>query len=139
MTLASQDRREFIIKLSSWSALISTGTVLSACGGGDGARADFLYGVASGDPLSDRVVLWTHAKFPGDNSDVTLNYEVATDNAFINRVSSGVVVASASSNFTAKVDATGLQAGQSYFYRFMAGATSSPVGKNSHLAVQYGN
>ena len=133
MTLTSQDRREFIIKLSSWSALMSTGTVLSACGGGDDARADFLYGVASGDPLSDRVVLWTHAKFPGDNSDVTLNYEVATDNAFINRVSSGVVVASASSNFTAKVDATGLQAGQSYFYRFMAGATSSPVGKTRTL------
>ena len=33
---------------------------LSACGGGDDdAPPAFSYGVASGDPLQDRVVLWT--------------------------------------------------------------------------------
>lgn len=64
MTLPSSSRREFIIRISSVSAVFSAGAVLSACGGGGGSgeQVQFAYGVASGDPLSDRVILWTHAK-----------------------------------------------------------------------------
>ena len=130
----SHNRRDFIIKLSSASAILSTGSVLSACGGGSTLDAEFLYGVASGDPLESGVILWTHAKFPGSNGDVALTYEVSTDNAFVNKVAGGSVVASASTNFTAKVDASGLQAGQRYFYRFKtASSTISPVGKTRTL------
>ena len=58
MTLSSSSRREFIIRVTSVSAVVSTGAVLSACGGmiSDDA-VQFAYGVASGDPLSDRVIL----------------------------------------------------------------------------------
>ena len=78
-TLSS--RREFVIKIASVSAAIAAGAGLSACGG-DSAQAEFNFGVASGDPLSDRVVLWTHAQFPGIDIDVPVSDQVATDVAF---------------------------------------------------------
>ena len=137
MTLPSPSRREFIIRVSSVSAVVSAGAVLSACGGGGGGgeQVQFAYGVASGDPLSDRVILWTHAKYAGNTGDVALTYEVATDNAFTlaSVVSSGLVIATSSTSFTAKVDAIGLEAGKTYFYRFKAGGTTSPVGKTRTL------
>ena len=136
MTLPSSSRREFIIRVSSVSAVVSTGAVLSACGGmiNDDA-VQFAYGVASGDPLSDRVILWTHAKYLGRTDNVELTYQVATDNTFAaaSVVASGSVIATASTGFTAKVDATGLEAGKSYFYRFKAGSTVSSVGKTRTL------
>jgi len=137
MTLLTPSRREFIIRVSSVSAVVSAGAVLSACGGmiSDDDAVQFAYGVASGDPLSDRVILWTHAKYLGRTDNVALTYQVATDNTFATAsvVASGSVVASASTNFTAKVDATGLEAGKSYFYRFKAGSTVSSVGKTRTL------
>ena len=136
MTLPSPSRREFIIRVSSVSAVVSAGAVLSACGGGGGAEpVQFAYGVASGDPLSDRVILWTHAKYAGNTGDVALTYEVATDNAFTRAsvITSGSVIATSSTSFTAKVDATGLEAGKTYFYRFKADGTISSVGKTRTL------
>jgi len=135
MTLPSRSRREFIIRVSSVSAVVSAGAVLSACGGDSAEEAQFSYGVASGDPLNDRVILWTHAQFAGSTSNVELFYEVATDNEFTmsSVVTSGFVNATPSTNFTAKVDATGLQAGKTYFYRFKSGRTASPVGKTRTL------
>ncbi|NBY06108.1 MAG: hypothetical protein EBQ82_12140 [Betaproteobacteria bacterium] len=71
----------------------------------------------------------------GQKTNVALTYEVATDNIFsaTSVVASGFVIATASTNFTAKVDATGLQAGKTYYYRFKAGSTVSPVGKTRTL------
>ncbi len=129
-TLSS--RREFVIKIASVSAAIAAGAGLSACGG-DSAQAAFNFGVASGDPLSDRVVLWTHAQFPGIDLDVPLSYQVATDVAFTQVVSQGTVRATANTGFTAKVDATGLQPGTAYFYRFSHAGNVSPVGRTRTL------
>jgi hypothetical protein len=92
-----------------------------------------LYGVASGDPLANQVILWTHAKFSNSAMDVTLRYQVASDAAFTQIVSQGDVVAKSETGFTAKADATGLMAGTSYFYRFVNGADTSPVGRTRTL------
>jgi alkaline phosphatase D len=127
-----QSRREFVIRIGSITAVAATGSVLSGCGGGSDGPS-FNYGVASGDPLSDRIILWTHAKVPNSNANVDLTYEVATDSAFTNIVSSGPAVASASTGFTAKADATGLLPGQQYYYRFRAGLENSPVGRTRTL------
>ena len=125
-------RRDFIIKVASVSAVMSAGASLSACGGSTG-RLEFLYGVASGDPLANQVILWTHAKFSNSAMDVTLRYQVASDAAFTQIVSQGDVVAKSETGFTAKADATGLMAGTSYFYRFVNGADTSPVGRTRTL------
>ena len=126
-------RREFVIRLASVSAVLGTGGVLSACGESSDPSVQFDHGVASGDPLGDRVMLWTHAK-PSDGSvQVELAWEVANDNAFTSVVSNGTVIASESTGFTAKVDAAGLQPGTSYFYRFRRGGSFSPVGQTRTL------
>jgi alkaline phosphatase D len=134
--MAFSNRRSFIIRVASASAAVAAGGLLSACGGGDDdatppARFDF--GVASGDPLADRVVLWTHAAPANGQSAVSLTWEVARDAGFTQVVASGQVQATAAAGFTAKVDATGLSAGQSYFYRFREGSNNSPVGRTRTL------
>ncbi len=125
-------RREFLVKTA---AVLAAGSSAIACGGGidggganDGA-AQFLYGVASGDPLADRVMLWTHAKTAGSSAPVSLTWEVASAPDFYAIVSTGQVHALATNDFTAKADATGLTPGTTYYYRFRepAGACS-PVG-----------
>ena len=78
----------------------------------------FAFGVASGDPLTDRVMLWTHARIPASAADVSLNWHVASAAAFASIVRSGSLLATEASSFTAKVDVTGLMLGASYFYRF---------------------
>jgi len=124
-------RRQFIFKLASVSAVVGSGAVLSACGGSE-EPVRFDYGVASGDPLADRIVLWTHAKHGGlleTSAPITLTWQVAHDAAFTQLVASGTVVSEAANGFTAKVDASGLSAGRSYFFRFRSGDSVSPVGQ----------
>jgi len=135
--MASQDssRRSFIIKLASVSGTMATGSLLSACGGGSASSnmVQFNYGVASGDPLANKVILWTHAKYQNSNDSVALKYEVATDVAFSNVVSSGTATASEAASFTAKVDAEGLLPATVYYYRFKSDVWISPVGKTRTL------
>ena len=128
MNTHASSRREFIIKLASVSGALAAGSVLSACGGGDGAMVQFNYGVASGDPLADRVILWTHAKYDGFPDSVPLTYQVATDASFATVVSTGTVTASESIGYTAKADATGLSAGRDYYFRFVSDKWISSVG-----------
>ncbi len=131
----NQPRREFLIKLSSISAVLSTGAVLSACGGSETSMVNYDYGVASGDPLSDRVILWTHAKYQNKADSVPLTWQVATEIEFTNIVASGVAQATAETCYTCKVDATGLAANQSYFYRFVSDKHVSPIGRTKTLPV----
>ena len=110
-------RRNFLTTTATLAAIGGSAT-LAACGGSDATPAQFRYGVASGDPLADRIILWTHAKRPSQENDVYLTWQVASDAAFANIVSSGSVTASNAAGNTAKVDATGLAADNTYFYRF---------------------
>ena len=128
-------RRRFLVQSAGGVAAISTvGTALVACGGGSTSRAEFKYGVASGDPLTDRVILWTHAKFPNSNDFVFLTWQVSTSKTFDTLVSTGTVVSTADTAFTNKVDVTGLSAGTTYYYRFLDPVrTSSPVGTTRTL------
>jgi alkaline phosphatase D len=95
---------------------------------------DFVHGVASGDPLADRVVLWTrvsprtktNARFPVD-------WEIAASADFANVVAHGQAITGPERDFTVKADATGLKPNQDYFYRFRAGDAVSPIGRTRTL------
>jgi alkaline phosphatase D len=130
----STNRRDFLVTTASAAAVVATGT-LAACGGGSSpAPSEFKYGVASGDPLTDRVVLWTHAKVPNSTAAVNLTWQICADDKFAVLVNSGKLTTTAETSFTAKVDATGLTAGNTYFYRFMDEAgVLSPVGTTRTL------
>lgn len=132
-------RRKFVLQMSSAAAVIASGGVLTACGSNgvelNGEQAAFNYGVASGDPLADRVILWTHAKISNDAS-IPLTWQIAADANFSPILFSGKVMASVDTGFTAKVDATGLSANTEYFYRFVAPNNSvSAVGRTRTLPV----
>ena len=71
--------------------------------------ASFEHGVASGDPLQDRVVLWTRVSAPGAKAPVGVRWDVATDAAFKTIVRQGHATADAARDHTVKVDVTGLK------------------------------
>ncbi|HEY0261506.1 MAG TPA: alkaline phosphatase D family protein, partial [Chitinophagales bacterium] len=92
------------------------------------AYEPFYHGVASGDPLTDRVILWTRITNTNSFTD-TVDWEIATDTAFANIVNSGTVVTDTSVDFTVKVDATNLQPNSWYFYRFKGHGRYSVMGR----------
>ncbi len=116
---------------SRWLAAALAAVSLAACSD-PRLTVAFDHGVASGDPLADRVILWTRAT-PSRAEPVTLQWQVARDAAFTQVVASGAVGASADSDWTAKVDAQGLAAGTAYFYRFTHADQASPVGRTRTL------
>ncbi len=90
----------------------------------------FLHGVASGDPLADRVILWTRVTPDlGNGEDVAVTVTVASDPAMQQTVASYGATASAAADYCVKVDATGLQADRWYYYQFSVGEQVSPVGR----------
>ena len=98
--------------------------------------AHFTHGVASGDPLADRVILWTRViPGSGDHSTVEAIWQVANDANFTQVVSSGIATASKATDYTLKVDATGLPANGSFFYRFIVAGKNSPTGRTKTLPL----
>lgn len=145
------DRRELLL-----SALLAGVTTACAFGGDDGggtraptdrrdgrgveaakpraadlAPSAFPLGVASGDPLADRVMLWTRV-FPAPGSataPVEVAFDVATDEEFEHLVASGLAEATADLAHSLHVDVTGLEPDTWYFYRFRAGGQTSATAR----------
>ena len=88
----------------------------------------FYHGVASGDPLSDRVIIWTRVT-PDTATHVEVNWTMATDTAFQNIVGEGQVTTSAENDFTVKVDVSGLSPATTYYYYFTALEGNSVIGR----------
>src|SRR6266545_6216494 len=137
------DRRTFVK-----GAAVATAALAVPLRGFDAAvaaapasRGIFGYGVASGDPTGDAVVIWTRATPPprpgepvaipgsGLGSPLNVVWQVSTDPAFENVIGEGNVHTHASSDHTVKVDVTGLAAYTAYWYRFKARGETSPVGR----------
>jgi alkaline phosphatase D len=97
------------------------------------AGAIFQHGVASGDPLTDRVILWTRVSPPAPVSAVTVNYVVATDPALTQIVKTGSTKTNPGRDYTVKLDPTGLLPGTTYYYRFSALGENSPIGRTRTL------
>ncbi len=97
----------------------------------DQSLAPFLHGVASGDPLPDRVVLWTRVTPPDghDGAPIPVDWVVARDASLTDVVASGTTTATAERDWTVKVDPTGLAPGTHHFYGFRALGRSSLTGR----------
>ncbi|HXD41411.1 MAG TPA: alkaline phosphatase D family protein [Ramlibacter sp.] len=138
-TQAQQDepgnasRRRFVLGSAGYAISLGAGLGLAGCGGShDEAQQRFGFGVASGDPLADRVILWTRVNV---SSPTDVQWEVATDTFFTKVVAAGTASTSDARDFTVKVDATGLQPGTTYFYRFHNGGETSATGRTKTLPV----
>ncbi|MDX1804418.1 MAG: alkaline phosphatase D family protein [Alcanivorax sp.] len=140
-------RRHLVAALGVGSALTVAG-----CGGGSGSnnraadnsatpdpadpvtpgsvpRAAFLHGVASGDPLADRVILWTRVTPAGGETVIPVEVVVARDPDLKQEVARYRAAARIEQDFCVKVDASGLQADRWYYYRFAVGDQLSPIGR----------
>jgi alkaline phosphatase D len=99
-----------------------------------GSASGFTHGVASGDPLADRVIIWSRY-VPATGSDRVDNiiWQVAYDRSFGDLAASGVTKTSVERDFTIKVDATGLKPGRRFFYRFVVNGQRSDIGSTKTL------
>jgi alkaline phosphatase D len=84
----------------------------------------FTHGVASGDPMPDRVMLWT--RFIGGDGRVA--WEISEDETFARVARRGEAIASFTSDFCVKVDAQDLAPDRRYFYRFLSASGPSATG-----------
>ncbi|THH35490.1 alkaline phosphatase D family protein [Neolewinella litorea] len=90
----------------------------------------FYHGVASGDPLADRVIIWTRVTpetYDGEPIEVT--WVVARDTELKQSVKTGSFTTTAERDYTVKIDVTGLAAGTTYYYGFTALGANSLTGR----------
>ena len=83
----------------------------------------FSHGVASGDPLQDRVIIWSRVSpvdLPYDGA-VDVSWQISSDKEFATIVKNGVATTNSDRDFTVKEDVKGLVPGQKYYYRFNVG------------------
>ena len=99
--------------------------------------ATFTHGVASGDPDHTSVVLWTRL-VAVDSSNISLRWEVARDSFFRVIAARGSAEAMRQNDFCVKTIATGLDPGQTYFYRFQYGPFRSITGRTKTLPENTG-
>ncbi len=133
-------RRELIQKSLFGFGALSLPVAFTGCNDGSDEesseiQADFLHGVASGDPLQDKVILWTRLTPVDFSAPLKVTWEIAADDQFKQNLKTGTVETTKTDDFTVKVDATGLQAGTTYYYRFRFGSKVSPVGQTKTLPV----
>lgn len=122
------DRRQALRFLAAGAAAPAVVSPVEAEAPPRGSR--FLHGVASGDPTSDSVVIWTRVTPPATSDrPLSVAWTVAADAGFRRIAAQGVTQARAERDFTVKVDVPGLKPGASYWYRFAAASEASPTGR----------
>ena len=96
----------------------------------------FSLGIASGDPLSDGVVLWTRLAprplEPGGGmgtNDVAVSWQIAEDEGMSRVVQSGTATARADWSHSVHVEVSGLRPDRWYWYQFKTGGEISPLGR----------
>jgi alkaline phosphatase D len=137
-------RRQFL-----WSAAASAGSLHGSGLRDAGVWPDLLYaqssdraafgvfrhGVASGDPLTDRVILWTRVTSadPRSTTPIEVRWRIGDDPAVTRPIAQGTMHATIGRDFTVKVDAGGLEPGRPYHYVFESGGDRSPIGRTRTL------
>jgi alkaline phosphatase D len=107
--------------------------VLGVLGGCEGPPIEEVYpqGVASADPSTTSIILWTRVQPPEDalTRPIDVTFEVATDDTFSEVIASGDLVAEIAWDHTVRVRVDSLTAGTHYRYRFAARGTTSVTGE----------
>jgi alkaline phosphatase D len=144
---AGMRRRDFLKGAGCFVATASVGGMLSGCsdeersGSADGGLPNgkskpgsysFPQGVASGDPRPTSVMLWTRVEPKAKTDakvDVPIRLEVSQDESFKKLVAHADVAAPAKADHTVRVLVESLDPDARYYYRFVAGADQSRVGR----------
>lgn len=87
----------------------------------------FQHGVASGDPLPHRVIIWTRVT-PDESGEITVEWEMSSS-PDLTKERTGKTTTGPEHDYTVKVDVDGLEPATSYFYRFRYQKVESPIGR----------
>lgn len=124
-------RREFFLRSGAAGAALAAAPLLPLAA--QAGTSVFQHGVASGDPLADRVILWTRVTPPDARSRVSVRLDVATDPGMANVVQQLTLQTGSALDYTVKVDVDWLLPAATYYYRFFALGQASPVGRTRTL------
>ncbi len=92
--------------------------------------APFYHGVASGDPMPDRVIIWTRITPDTISSaPVSVLWQVATDTGMTHIIQTGSLITDNTRDYTVKVDVTGLSTNTWYYYEFTYNGKNSARGR----------
>jgi alkaline phosphatase D len=102
-------------------------------------------GVASGDPTSESVILWTRRPAAVGAEHAILTVEIAEDKSFSRVVASTTATVSADADWTCRVLVAGLRPSREYWYRFAGadglgsrvGRTRTAPAENDPRAVKF--
>lgn len=97
----------------------------------DSTLKPFYHSVASGDPLTDKVIIWTRVTPEDSLKTIEVDWEISTDQQFNDIVNSGKASTGPDMDYTVKVDVDKLSPGTEYFYRFKALGSVSPTGETN--------
>ncbi|HYV05288.1 MAG TPA: alkaline phosphatase D family protein, partial [Blastocatellia bacterium] len=113
-------RRKFIKTAASLGASLAWGSAFARASGILWRERRDLYpqGVASGDPYSDSVVLWTRRPPSNGIEAKKLTLEVADDQVFRRVVATAKADLTSDTDWTCRVLAAGLKPARVYYYRF---------------------
>ena len=128
-------RRQFMTHSALGAAAIP---VLAGCNAGGDTQSSgngepavtggpFQHGIASGDPLSDRVIFWT--RITSAQTSVPVSLDIYSDPELNNPVTSSMATASAARDYTVKLDVGGLAPATTYYYQFSAEGVTSAIGR----------
>ncbi|MEO0364922.1 MAG: alkaline phosphatase D family protein [Pseudomonadota bacterium] len=124
------DRREALLGLT--SSLLLANRAHAGFDEQAWSNEVFAHGVASGDPDTDSVVLWTRVS--GLANDAKVRWVVASDIAMQKVVAQGMTSTSRARDFTVKVVPNGLPSGARLYFQFAVGGVKSPIGRTQTLA-----
>ena len=86
--------------------------------------------MASGDPLSNQVIIWTRVTPDTQTTgNIPVNWKIATDTNFTSIINSGITYTNDTFDYTVKVDVTGLQPDTWYYYEFTSLGKNSLIGR----------
>ena len=142
-------RRSFLRTSGAASAIVVAPALVRCAattpGAAAGWRGDpFGLGVAAGDLSSDGFVLWTRLapdplstdpETPGGmaGGPMPVDYEIASDPELKTIVRRGAATADPAFAYSVHAEIAGLEAGRSYWYRFIAHGAESRVGRAATL------
>ncbi len=137
----SISRREFVSALAIAGTSTPSFVIARTASPSDalGGSGPFLHGIASGDPMANRVILWTRITIDKDldheDDTIDVQWMVARDPKMRSLVTKDDVQTSARKDYTVKVDVDDLQPGTTYYYQFLVDGVSSPIGRTRTLPV----
>jgi len=96
----------------------------------DPSMKPFYHGVESGDPMADRVMIWSRVTpDTGTIGNIDVFWQIATDTGFTNVVNYGSLVATEENHYCVKADVCGLQPSTYYYYMFNSQGKNSIIGR----------